>query len=217
MKHPKDLTGMKFGHLTVVGKGQRREINGRRRTFIPCICSCGDPFEAERPNLLRGSIVSCPKRHTIVKHGHTVGRTASLTYSSYCAMKDRCLNPNAPHYHRYGGRGIRICDRWLGDDGFDAFVDDMGERPSRKHTLERIWNDGPYNATNCKWATRKEQAQNRSTARTHSWNGQEYTLAELSKATGISKDRLRHRICRAGWSVERAVSIKQSVQGQTLW
>lgn len=209
-----DITGQRFGHLVAIEVGDPKiKKDGRKQKRWRCICDCGDEILAPTGALRFGQIVSCPKRHTIQKHGHTLGRKSSPTYNSYQSMKYRCLNPNMHHHHRYGGRGITICDRWLGDDGFAHFVEDMGERPSKKYTVERIDNDGDYCPENCKWATRAEQALNRSTGRTHIWNGVEYTLADLSKATGVSKERLRHRICRAGWSVEDAVTVKQSVQG----
>lgn len=90
-----------------------------------------------------------------------IRKTTNYLYSVYHGMKHRCYNPNSPDYVRYGGRGIRICERWLGKDGFDYFVRDMGERDSANHSIDRIANDGNYEPDNCRWATKEEQDLNR--------------------------------------------------------
>lgn len=90
-------------------------------------------------------------------HGHTRGKKFSPTYMSYVAMRQRCLNPNAEKFPRYGGRGIKICDRWTAS--FENFLADMGERPEGT-TLDRRDNDGNYSKDNCRWSTPKVQANN---------------------------------------------------------
>jgi hypothetical protein len=116
-------------------------------------------------------------------------------------MIARCTNKDHPAYDRYGGRGIAVCDRWL--NSFEAFLSDMGEPPIG-HSIDRIDNDGDYEPGNCRWATDIEQNNNASKNRVVSWNGAPMTLAQLSKATGVSYVTLRWRLD-AGWSVAAAV------------
>lgn len=109
-----------------------------------------------------------PSRETfgerMTTHGHARDGQRSITYGSWVAMINRCTNPRQPQYPRYGGRGIKICARWR--NSFAAFLEDMGERPTSRHSLDR-WpdNDGDYQPGNCRWATMTEQCRNRSTTR----------------------------------------------------
>lgn len=123
-------------------------------------------------------------------------------YESWKAMKERCLNQNHVHFNQYGGRGITICDRWL--KSFDNFLEDMGDRPEGK-TLDRYPNkDGNYEPDNCRWATPREQANNRETCRMLSHNGQTKTLTEWARFMGMTRGALKERI-RKGWSIEAAL------------
>jgi hypothetical protein len=140
------------------------------------------------------------------QHGHCVDkgdRRGSLTYQSYCAMKQRCLYPKAFSYAQYGGRGIRLCDRWR--DSFQAFLDDMGERPTPKHSIGRIDNDGPYEPDNCQWFTRHEQSRNRSDNHWLTVNGQKKTVTDWSTDLGGHRALIVQRLG-YGWSPERAVT-----------
>lgn len=119
-------------------------------------------------------------------------------------MKQRCYNPNNPNYHRYGGRGIRVCQRWR--DSCAAFVADMGPRPSPKHTVDRIDNDGNYEPGNVRWATMKEQHRNRHDSRTYTHAGRTQSMGDWAKEAGMHRSTLEQRIKRLGWSFGKALT-----------
>lgn len=122
----------------------------------------------------------------------------------YNNMKSRCYRKSNAHYPNYGGRGIKVCDRWM--ESFWNFVEDMADRPTPQHQLERIDNDGDYSPENCKWATSKEQSLNKRTNRKITFDGSTLTLIEWSKRTGIHRATLSDRMDKLGWSVEDALT-----------
>ena len=107
-------------------------------------------------------------------------------YHTWYAMVARCQNPRAQSYHNYGGRGITVCDRWL--ESFENFYADMGDRPSKQHTLDRIDNDGPYSPENCRWATWEEQANNRRNNVWIEFQGERLSAAQWSRRLGVAID-----------------------------
>ena len=131
------------------------------------------------------------------KHG--LSRTPE--YRAWMAIQQRCYKGKTPHYHRYGGRGIKVCRRWR--RSFLAFLIDMGFRPSPQHSIDRRNNNGHYEPSNCRWATRKEQARNRGTAK-YVLFGEYLTLADLAELAGMPRETIQQRL-RRGWSIERAV------------
>ena len=147
--------------------------------------------------------ILCPNCGHLVptKHGHA-GKTKSKTYKAWESMLQRCYQPSLQRYARYGGRGIGVCDQWR--YSFYNFLQDMGEVPVGK-TLERINVNGNYEPSNCRWATKEEQANNRTSNRFLSHGGKRMTTAQWARATGIPSAVLRNRLHR-GWTVERAIT-----------
>jgi len=132
------------------------------------------------------------------------GMTESPEYLAWSNMRARCHYPRDKKFANYGGRGIRVCDRWL--KAFANFFADMGPRPTPGHSLDRIDNDGNYEPGNCRWATREVQANNKSTSRRISFRGREQTVAQWSAELGFSPELVHSRL-NNGWPVEAALSL----------
>jgi hypothetical protein len=160
-----NLAGQKFGRLTAIAFTGGRNSAGQR--MWRCRCECGNKIVTCGAGLVIGHARSCgclQREHIkrlglkCIKHGHTRGGKDSPTYISWCHMIQRCEDPKYIEWYLYGGRGIKVCDRWRGS--FQAFLEDMGPRPNGK-TLDRWPNkDGGYEPRNCRWATPKEQSAN---------------------------------------------------------
>lgn len=152
----KDLRGQKFNRLTAIGIAGR---NKHRYIIWTCLCDCGKLKEVTSTKLRRGDIKSCgclqKERSKEVQVTH--GKSSSRIYSIWCNMLTRCFNSNHDAYSDYGGRGIKVCERWR---RFENFFIDMGEPPEGL-TLDRIDVNGNYEPGNCKWATWSEQNLNK--------------------------------------------------------
>jgi len=141
----------------------------------------------------------------------THGLTYTPEYRSWCHMKGRCYCPNDSRYHRYGGRGIKVCDRWL--NSFENFYKDMGPRPSPKHSIDRVDNNGNYEPSNCRWVTVKTQNSNRSTNVSRIYKGKHRNIRELRLIARllydnvIDNENIRKRLQR-GWTLEKTLSQK---------
>ena len=185
-----DETGKTFGRLTVL----RHVPNA----FCLCLCSCGQERTVSARSLRNGHTKSCGclRKEIMTSHGHTKTRE----YGTWADMKNRCHNPKHKGFKGYGGRGIKVCDRWF--DSFENFLEDMGPRP-KGHSLDRKDNDGNYCPENCHWATRRQQAGNKRTSRLIEYRGRTQCLADWAFELGMRKNCLSYRLD-AGWSVSRA-------------
>jgi len=209
----KDHTGARFGRLVVVGF-IGMDAGARPRPRFLCLCDCGRQHTAQSIALVRGYVKSCGclqvecGRQNIklaIEAGREVNRILRTTHSmshkpehnAWTGMKQRCHNPNNKGFGHYGARGIIVCDQWR--SSFEQFYADMGPRPSKHQSLERINNDGPYAPGNVRWADRVAKATNRTDNRRVSHEGRQMTLAEAERLSGISQKVLRYRL-NAGWS-----------------
>lgn len=194
-----DLTGDVYARLTVIGLHPEKTAAGRHQWR--CRCECGKRIVALSNNLRRGNTQSCGclQKEAIAEiavrtnttHGHaSKGRTPE--YQSYRSMIERCSNEAAINYENYGGRGIAVCKRWLGENGFANFLADLGPRPAGT-SLERKRVNGNYTPTNTRWATCKEQANNRRDNVRVTYHGVTRSLMGWSDATGISYFTLQSR------------------------
>ncbi|HEY1956724.1 MAG TPA: hypothetical protein VGH28_13985 [Polyangiaceae bacterium] len=200
---PLNLTGRRFGRL-VVGDRAENDVRGKTRWAVRC--DCGTTFIADGTKIVSGHTQSCGclQRARAKAAQHALRGTRHPLRSIWKEIVARCTNPRNHAYPLYGGRGITICARWLGS--FEAFVSDMGARPSPKHSIDRRENDRGYEPGNCRWATRVEQANNTRTNRRLTANGITHTLAEWSRISGIPASTIRVRVDRLRWPVGRAVS-----------
>lgn len=202
------MTGRRFGRLTVCG---RAGSTSDGKAIWMCECSCGRTIPYSGKTLRSGWATSCGclKRERTISRNWKHGRTSTPEYRSYHHMVNRCYCTTTKEYKHYGGRGIIVCERWLGPDGFANFYRDIGDRPSQRHSLDRIDVNGNYEPGNCRWATRKEQSRNRRPGRTRRsviYNGKEMCLSELAELTGVKSCTLGLRINR-GLSPENAVAL----------
>lgn len=196
-----DITGMRFGRITVI---DLHGVSKHGKKIWNCICDCGTQKKILSGSLLSGRTKSCGcfsvdnSREKATIHGHFY----DSEYSVYRGIKKRCYNKKTLCYRLYGGRGITMCDRWLND--FNAFLSDMGRRPGQEYSIDRINNNGIYEPSNCRWATAKTQCNNNSRNHRITMDGFDRTLQEWSEIYGIKRTTIHGRL-RRGHDAEYAI------------
>jgi hypothetical protein len=193
-----DLTGRKFGKLTVLRRNGTKVVGKWAAPTWLVKCACGRRKTVLGPNLRSGHAETCGC--SLRPHG----RFGTPEYRAWVSMIQRCENPKNQNYQRYGGRGISVCERWKGKGAFIRFFKDMGERPTPRHSLDRKDNNGNYEPGNCRWATKIEQSNNRRVSRVLTVGGVSATVSEWAAAIGVGKSTLKERL-RRGWTAKDAL------------
>lgn len=203
-----NISGARIGRLTVIKFAGR---NKSRNTMWECLCDCGKTKIFSQSNLKRNTLSCGCLRNNLTSirnttHGHTKKNINTPTYKTWLSMRRRCYQPTSSSYQDYGAKGIIICERW---QEFEGFLADMGERPSPKHSIDRINNDKGYFPDNCQWATSTEQARNKRNNRKIAYQGKFLCISEWSFITKIPTSTIWNRK-RLGWCDECTLMIYPS-------
>jgi hypothetical protein len=196
-----ESVGKRYGRLVVI---DRAGLTTDNHVKVLCRCDCGQTKVLTLQEIRRGNTKSCGcyMKEEAGKRFRTHGASTTPTYKSWNGMVNRCLNPRDDHFPDYGGRGIKVCDRWL---IYENFLADMGERPVGK-TIDRKDNNGNYEPGNCKWSTMKEQARNRRANVFLEFQGKRQPVSAWAEEIGIDIPTLWCRIFKLNWSVQKALT-----------
>lgn len=210
----KDLTGQRFGRLTVIKRGENyiTPHSGKPRARWICQCDCGNESLVLGEALTRHLVVSCGcfQKEKASAQFTTHGQTNSRLYNVWCAMKRRCYNPNVKEFPLYGGRGITMCDEWKNDyTSFAQWALSHGydeNAPRGQCTIDRIDTNGNYEPNNCRFITQQEQMNNVRYNHYLEYNNEVHTIAEWGRILNISAEKITNRINKLGWTPERALT-----------
>ena len=199
---PCGIIGVRFKRLIPI----EYKYYKKGHKFYLCQCDCGNQSIVSNFALKSGNTKSCGCLALEIRRNirKTHGLTNTQEHQAWSEMKKRCNNPNSNTYSYYGGRGIKICERW--EHSFENFLSDMGKKPTSQHSLDRINGELGYSPENCRWATKQEQASNRRGNHYLIFNGEEKTITEWSRIYNISRRAIRYRIS-LGFSISDALTI----------
>jgi hypothetical protein len=205
-----DRIGSKYNRLVITAVSDRRTSDGKVRYL--CRCECGNESDVPWWKLRRGKIKSCGCGNQGGPLSQCGPKAQMNERQILHSMRDRCFRKKNTSYHRYGGRGITVCDRWRGPKGFANFYADMGPRPSMDHQIDRIDNDGPYSPENCRWSTRGQQARNRVQNRIIGLCGVSKCIVEWAEDWGVHPSTAARIL---GVSVEKKLAWNRWVDSLT--
>lgn len=191
----KDETGNVYGKLTVIAFCG---LNNKYAHWL-CRCECGVEIAVRGTGLRYGSHKSCG-----CSYYKANGLYHTAEHRAWSNMIQRCTNETLPRYADYGGRGITVCERWR--RSFLAFYKDMGPKPSSRHSIDRIDNNGNYEPSNCRWATQRQQVLNSRKARYLTHNGETLCITDWALRTGIKRHTIAARLDKHGWSISEALT-----------
>lgn len=202
----KDLSGRRFERLIVLGFSGVIDRHGQWY----CKCDCGNLIVTSTGSLNAGSCVSCGcfKREKLARKNTTHGLSHTRTYRAWEAMKRRCLSEKCEQYHNYGGRGITFCERW---NDFKNFLADMGKCP-KGLTLERNDTNGNYEKLNCRWATIKEQQNNRRNNNLLTFGGKTLSVTQWENELGFKKGVISQRINKYKWPIKKSLTTPSRIK-----
>lgn len=213
-----ELSGKEYGSLTVVARHGSLPPPSYQSLWL-CRCKCGKYVVVRVGNLTSGNTTSCGcmgSRSTLAKRSTTHGKSKTREYETYCRMIARCFNRNSKDFRDYGGRGITVCEEWLGVGGFESFLSHIGPKPSPQHSIDRFPDtNGNYEPGNVRWATAKEQANNQNKTLILEIGGTIKPLTEWASISGLKPSTVRARL-RRGWSPADAVGNPLIPHGYTL-
>ena len=212
---PKIQVGDKFGRLTVTNLNSDIVKNNIKHE---CVCECGTIKNIRGDYLKNGNTVSCGcfrKKFNFDTINKNKNENEYLEYKAFQSMKQRCLNPNNKSYKNYGGRGIKICERWMERNGFNNFIEDMGHKPSAKHSIDRMNNDEDYSPENCRWTTQAEQMRNTSKTLNITFRNKTQCLKDWCQELNINYHKAHDRF-KAGNSIEDILSDSKYTKNNRL-
>ncbi len=187
-----DMTNLRFGNVVVLriappSKGKAKWV---------CVCDCGSEFTTCGGKLRCGDVISCQKcsKKRVQESRTTHGQRRSAEYRIWTHIKSRCLNEKVPEFKHYGGRGVFICDRWK--NSFENFLADMGPRPGPQYSIDRRDNDGGYEPNNCRWASKKEQANNTRANRRVTIGHETKNMTQWADEIGVKREVIHKRLKR---------------------
>lgn len=214
-KNYSSLIGTKKGSLTVLGAKSYPRNDGKKTLHLVCACDCGNEYYASPSAFVLGRVISCGcSKKQRYRSADSHGMSHTRFYKIWCGILKRCNTKTSQNYINYGGRGIKVCDRWMEfnnfkEDMYQSYLEHVKEFGEENTSIERKDVNGNYDFNNCTWATRKTQNNNSRQVKKYHWKGKERSLSEIAEMEGINYRTLRLRFLYNDMPLVEAVTPKQ--------